>query len=100
LVCVPCDARLGVRPGWPKAEPAADAGPAALRAVPRSALRQAKKPDGGKASGTKVGTEPEASHTTYVSAVSGVSARLADLGFGSAVVVGVSPRLPRPDEYR
>ncbi len=40
------------------------------------------------------------SHTTCVSSVSGVSARLADLPVRLATVASVSARLPRPDESR
>ncbi len=40
------------------------------------------------------------SHTTRVSHVSGVPARLADLRVRLATVASVSTRLPRPDESR
>ena len=40
------------------------------------------------------------SHSTRVSHVSDVPARLADQAKGPVIVAGVSPRLPRPEESR
>ena len=40
------------------------------------------------------------SRTTCVLGVSGLSMRLADLGASSVIIVGVSLRLPGPDESR